>query len=261
MDVLSSDTQVQTTSAGSQTGSTSLPVSLSSSNPNIVSSVPQSSNIANTVATTNIAPRSTSTSNAATIILQVVPVSTPAHGRKHHHHTHHRTRYLGASSAFARANCSKALPFTLSNGELTGLNGDYFSADPSTTWEPFRTYPTKDSIITTFGLFPNGTLYWTYPSFTDNYTLFCQTMSGEIYALFAGPLDPPDRTYPNYLLDCNLLFLASECPITSTTTVTASHICTTFPSEYHWSTSVIGAFCAHSTIIWNAACTPFPTGL
>jgi hypothetical protein len=109
-------------------------------------------------------------------------------------------------------------------------------------------------------------------------------LSGEIYSLFGGQVDLPDRTYPAYLRDCVAVTLsvidcmlslpscvysiltlckASECPI-STTTITRtvpSHTCPTIPSAYHFSTSPTGALCVATTVSWHGDCSPLPTGL
>jgi hypothetical protein len=225
---------------------------------------------------------SSSTASSSTFILQVLPAATS--GAARNRWDWHRTDYIGATSAFTRYNCSQAVPYTLSNGQLTDPNGKYFSADPSTRWEPFQPFSTKDSITATIGIFPNGTLYWTNPSFTGGSALFCQTLSGEIYSLFGGQVDLPDRTYPAYLRDCVAVTLsvidcmlslpscvysiltlckASECPI-STTTITRtvpSHTCPTILSAYHFSTSPTGALCVATTVSWHGDCSPLPTGL
>ena len=128
--------------------------------------------------------------------------------RKRWHH-HHRTRFLGASSAYTTSNCSLALPFTLSNGQLRGPKGDYISTNSIMTWETFQTHPTTDSITTTFGLLPNGALYWSHSSFTGGRAIFCQTLAGEIYALLDGPVYPADWTYPDLPGACEPVTLSA----------------------------------------------------
>jgi hypothetical protein len=109
--------------------------------------------------------------------------------------------FVGAAGA---TDCSKAIKFTSSNGELFA-NGRVISTSPDIQYRPLEASPAVGS-ITTFWRTRNNAVFWFNAQFSSGVALFCQEPSGTVWVIFDGQLPP---------FTCSLVELkvvpASEC--------------------------------------------------